>query len=132
MKVCKEVVLPLGFKASGIYCGIKKAKKLDLALLYSTIPAKAAGLFTVNKIPAAPVVFSKNLLRKRKYFRGILINSGNANSFTGKKGFLDAQSIAVSTARSLGLKKDDILVSSTGIIGKALPVGKLSLRCLCL
>ncbi|MFY9402253.1 MAG: bifunctional glutamate N-acetyltransferase/amino-acid acetyltransferase ArgJ [Candidatus Omnitrophota bacterium] len=125
MKVCKEVVLPLGFKASGIYCGIKKAKKLDLALLYSTIPAKAAGLFTVNKIPAAPVVFSKNLLRKRKYFRGILINSGNANSFTGKKGFLDAQSIAVSTARSLGLKKDDILVSSTGIIGKALPVGKI-------
>jgi glutamate N-acetyltransferase / amino-acid N-acetyltransferase len=125
MKVCKEVVLPPGFKASGVSCGIKKTGKLDLALIYSTLPAKAAGLFTVNKIPAAPVVFCKNLLRKNTFFRGVLVNSGNANSFTGKKGLLDAESIAASAARSLGLKKGDILISSTGIIGKVLPVGKI-------
>lgn len=125
MKVYENAILPDGFKASGISCGIKKSGKLDLALIYSSSPAKAAGLFTVNRIPAAPVILCKNLLGKKKTFRGIIVNSGNANSFTGKKGLADAYSTSTSAAGALGLKKGDILVSSTGIIGKALPLGKI-------
>ena len=64
MKIYKKAILPCGFKASGVSCGIKKSGKLDLALLYSSLPAKAAGLFTVNKIPAAPVILCRNFLGK--------------------------------------------------------------------
>jgi len=125
MKIYKEAALPSGFKASGISCGIKRSGKLDLALLYSSLPAKAAGMFTTNKIPAAPVILCRGLLAKGGLFRAIVINSGNANSFTGKKGLKDSLATAVILAQALGVKKESVLVSSTGIIGRRLPEGKI-------
>jgi len=125
MKIYKKAILPKDFKANGIASGIRKLKKLDLALLYSNIPAKASCLFTTNKIQAAPIRVTKQYLKKNKYFQAIIINSGNANCFTGKAGIKDAEEVARTLASILKIKKESILVFSTGIIGKRLPVPKI-------
>ncbi|MDI6606638.1 MAG: bifunctional glutamate N-acetyltransferase/amino-acid acetyltransferase ArgJ, partial [Candidatus Omnitrophota bacterium] len=125
MIVYKRAVLPLGFKASAVACGIKKSGKADLALFYSQLPAKAACLFTTNKFEAAPITVSKGHLKVNKEFRAIIVNSGNANAFTGDAGIRDANNTAESLAESLGIKKESILLSSTGIIGRRLEVGKI-------
>jgi len=125
MKIYKKAILPKGFKASGISCGIKKSGKLDLALFYSNLPAHAACLFTINKIPAAPVILCKSLLKKNNVFKAIIANSGNANCFNGTNGLKDAQATAMALAKTLDIKKESILVSSTGIIGRRLPVEKI-------
>lgn len=122
MKVYNRAILPTGFKANGIACGIKKSKKLDLALFYSAKPAKAACKFTSNKIQAAPVLVCKEYLKANNSFNAIIANSGNANCFTGGAGVKDAESSVKALAKALGTKKENILVASTGIIGKRLPV----------
>jgi len=122
MRIYKKAILPRGFKAFGLSCGIKKSGKPDLALFYSCYPAKAAGLFTTNKIQAAPVLLCRKFLSKKGCFRAIIANSGNANCFTGKKGIEDSLNTAVALADSLGIKKEGVLVSSTGIIARRLPV----------
>ncbi|MDP2302090.1 MAG: bifunctional ornithine acetyltransferase/N-acetylglutamate synthase [Ignavibacteria bacterium] len=78
-----------GFKAAGIFCGIKKQKK-DIALIYSDKPCSAAGTFTLNKVVAAPNVISKNIIKQQGKVRTILVNSGNANACTGAIGFENA------------------------------------------
>jgi glutamate N-acetyltransferase/amino-acid N-acetyltransferase len=125
MKIYKKAILPLGFKASGISCGIKKSGKPDLALFVSQVPAKAAGMFTTNKVLAAPVILCKSLLKNNKIYNAIIVNSGNANCFTGLKGLKDSQDTANILAKALGVRKGSILVSSTGIIGKRLPLDKI-------
>ncbi len=125
MKIYKKAILPAGFSANGIACGIKKSGKPDLALFYSGIPAKAACKFTVNKIPAAPVVLSKKLLGVNKRFQAIIANSGNANAFTGRVGLKDAEEIAARAAASLNICKSSVLSASTGIIGKRMPLAKI-------
>ena len=117
--------MPLGFQANGVASGIKKKGKLDLALFYSKAPAKAACKFTTNKIQAAPLKINKRQLKINKTFQAIIVNSGNANSFTGRLGLMDAEGSAKSLARALGIKKYGVLVNSTGIIGKRLPVAKI-------
>lgn len=118
------VTAPKGFLAAGIFCGIKRYKK-DLALIYSPTPAVAAGLFTQNKVQAAPVIFCKNNLSKSKKFHAIIINSGNANACTGEMGYQNAKSTAELTANELGIKPEEVFVSSTGVIGEQLPMDKL-------
>lgn len=125
MKIYKKAILPVGFKASGISSKIKRSGKPDLALLYSHPPARGAGLFTVNKIQAAPVVLCKKLLAKKGYFRAIIANSGNANCFNAKNGLKDSLDLIRELAKALKVDKNEILVSSTGIIGKRLPVVKI-------
>jgi len=125
MKVSYKAILPLGFKANAVSAGIKRSGKLDLALFYSLFPAKAHALFTTNSIQAAPILVNKNHLRKNKNFKAIIINSGNANCFTGKAGIRDAEDTAITLAKSLRIKKEAVLVNSTGIIGKRLPVKKI-------
>ena len=125
MKIYKKAILPLGFKANGIASGIKKSGKLDLALLYSDIPAKAACQFTINKIQAASIQLNKIHLKKSKRFQAIIVNSGNANCFTGKPGLRDAEETAKELAKALSIKKENILVASTGIIGRRLPLLKI-------
>jgi len=120
MKVYSKAILPKDFKASAVACGIKKTKKLDLALFYSDIPAKAACLFTANKIQAAPIQVCKLHQKQAKSFRAILVNSGNANCFTGQTGLQDAIGTIAVLAKAIGVKKENILVASTGIIGKRL------------
>lgn len=125
MKVYKKAHLPLGFNANGLTCGIKKSGKLDLALFYSQTPARASAKFTTNKIIAAPLIINKERLKKGKYFKAIIVNSGNANCFTAKPGIKDAQAVSSLLSKELCLKNDQILLASTGIIGRRLPVDKI-------
>lgn len=125
MQIYKKAILPKGFKANGVACGIKKSAKLDLALLYSQGPAKASCSFTTNKILAAPILVSQRHLKTNSSFRAIIANSGNANCFTGERGLKDAQETAHVLAKALGTRKEDALLASTGIIGKPLAVEKI-------
>jgi len=125
INIYKKAVLPKDFKANGIASGIRKLKKLDLALFYSRVPAQASCLFTTNKIQAAPIQISKRHLKENKKAQAIIVNSGNANCFTGKPGLRDAEEVTRVLGNALGIKKKSILVSSTGIIGRRLPVHKI-------
>ncbi len=125
MKIYKKAILPIGFQANGIASGIKRSGKLDLALFYSKIPAKAACQFTSNKIQAAPIRINKRYLKKSKDYQAIIVNSGNANCFTGNAGLKDAEETTRILSGALGLRKESVLVASTGIIGKRLPLLKL-------
>jgi len=110
-----------GIKAAGIHCGIKKKKK-DLALIVSDFPSTAAGTFTLNKVKAAPLLVSKDIIEKNKLIKAIMINSGNANACTGEKGYNDAIELKNYCADKLDIDKDEILISSTGVIGEYLNV----------
>jgi glutamate N-acetyltransferase/amino-acid N-acetyltransferase len=118
------VTAPLGFRAGGIYCGIKKSKKRDLALIVSEKLCDAAGTFTTNKVQASCVVVDKEHLRDSKA-QAIIANSGNANCMTGESGFENTRLMAATAARFLKIKKTDVLVGSTGVIGKPLPIKKI-------
>lgn len=106
-------------------CGFKKTKKPDLAVVYSPVPCTYAGVFTTNQIHAACVDEDKSLLKKRKKIRAIVVNSGNANACTGKKGIQAVKQTQIIAARLLKIKPDEILVASTGIIGHALDMEKM-------
>jgi len=111
---------PLGFRAAATAAGIKKtAGALDLALIVSDSPdTSAAGLFTTNRVVAAPVVFSRRSLQETQgRARVIVVNSGNANACTGRVGFRAAQAIARPAARLSGIPWRQVLVASTGVIG---------------
>ncbi len=118
------ITLPRGFKAAGLKCGLKKSKK-DLALLLSEVPARTTALFTTNRIQAAPLKVTKEHLRNG-WAQAVIVNSGNANACTGKKGLEDARLMAKITARSLKIREKNVLVASTGIIGRPLPMNKIS------
>ncbi len=120
------VTAPLGFKASGVSCGIKKGGKKDLALIYSESKALAAGMFTTNKFKAAPVIIDMKHLKTSNNFHAVVANSGSANACTGNKGIKDAEKMATVTADNLGIKKEEVLVASTGVIGKELPIKKIN------
>ena len=113
-----------GFLASGLAAGIKKSGKKDLALLYSEVPAVAAGAFTTNRFQASPVRISKLHLRNKMH-QAIIVNSGNANCANGHAGDRAAVTMADYIARALCLVRREVLVASTGIIGRPLPVEKI-------
>lgn len=118
--------LPLGFLASGLHCGIKKDPSVfDLSLFVSERPATAAGVFTTNLVHGAPVKVSRNRVQKG-IARGVVVNSGNSNACTGDQGISDAEWMTKQVADGLGCSADDILVCSTGVIGRFLPVDKLA------
>ena len=116
--------LPDGFTASGVACGLKPSGNLDLGMLVSDQPAVAAGVFTTNRVQAAPVQLTRRHIR-RGGARAIVVNAGNANACTGKQGYVDARSMAEQAARILQTKKEKVLVNSTGIIGVPLDMQKV-------
>jgi glutamate N-acetyltransferase/amino-acid N-acetyltransferase len=119
------VTTPQGFRAAGVSAGVK-ARGLDLALLVSDRPAAAAAVFTTNLAQAAPVVVSRDHLRRSGGLaRAIVVNSGCANACTGKAGLEVARDMATATARLVGCPDEQVLVSSTGVIGVALDVDKI-------
>jgi len=118
------VTAPCGFEASGVRCGIKRSGP-DLALIYSVAPAAAAGVFTTNRFQAAPVLVTKDRVG-RDPIHGLIVNSGNANACTGAKGYRDAVHMADLTADALGVPRRSVLVCSTGVIGRPLPMTKLA------
>ena len=122
-KIKGGITKPKGFFASAIHSGVKKKNK-DLCLIYSRVAAKAVGCFTANKIKAAPLIVSKKNLKKR-LVKAIIANSGNANCMTGKDGLNDAWKMVKKIASSLSIKPDSVLVASTGVIGKKLPISNI-------
>jgi glutamate N-acetyltransferase / amino-acid N-acetyltransferase len=115
-----------GFKMAAIAAGIKTSGGLDLALIYSETPATAAAVFTQNTFIAAPLIVSKQHLRETGHrVRAVLVNSGNANAATGESGILAARATAEALASHLGCKPNETILSSTGVIGRRLPVEKI-------
>lgn len=125
MKIYKKAILPVGFKANAVVSGIKRSGKLDLALFYSIAPAIASCCFTSNKIQAACIRVSRDHLLRHLACQAIIANSGNANCCTGKSGLSDALAMTQEAARAIGARKENILVASTGIIGKRLELAKI-------
>ena len=117
---------PLGFRTSAVSCGIKnpQSDRLDLALIVSDRPCSSAGTFTTNRVKAAPVRVSQAHLR-RGDLRAIIANSGNANACTGVQGIRDANAMCDAVAAPLGLKRSEIGVASTGVIGLPMPMMRL-------
>ena len=117
---------PRGFLTSAVSCGIKNpdANRLDLALIYSEQPCSSAGTFTTNRVKAAPVKVCQTNLRKGD-LRAIVANSGNANACTGVQGIRDANHMCDAVAKPLGLKRTEIGVCSTGVIGLPMPMMRI-------
>src|SRR6267142_189447 len=115
-----------GFKTAAVAAGIKAGGALDLALICSENPATAAAVFTQNFFIAAPLIITKrHLLASGHQVRAVLVNSGNANAATGEAGIRAAEECVESLARELKCDPRDVLVSSTGVIGRPLPVSKI-------
>lgn len=115
------ITAPQGFLAAGLHAGIKKPGVLDLALVVSVKTGSVAGLFTTNRIVAAPVLLGRRQLRGGSG-RAIFVNSGNANACTGRGGLADAESLAAAVAAELGVDRGTVFVGSTGVIGQPLPM----------
>jgi glutamate N-acetyltransferase / amino-acid N-acetyltransferase len=120
----RGITAPLGFRAAGLHCGIKKAGVLDLALVVSDRSGPIGGVFTTNRVVAAPVALDRLHLR-HGVGRAILINSGNANACTGRPGMAAAQRTAAVVARTLGIPIHEVFIGSTGVIGRPLPVDRI-------
>lgn len=118
----KNSDLPKGFRLYGLRSGISsKPGKKDLALFWSDRPALAAGVFTKNLFSAAPVQYCQKKLKSSSQARAVIINSGCANACTGKQGLADTVWTAKELAAGLALKPTEVLVASTGVIGRHLP-----------
>jgi glutamate N-acetyltransferase / amino-acid N-acetyltransferase len=124
MEEKSKFIVP-GFQAAGIASGIKEDGRKDLALLYSESPAKAAGVFTTNVFKAAPVLLDMERI-KSGTSRAVIINSGNANAATGDEGYQDAVKMARFCAGALQIDEAQVLVASTGVIGRKLPIDKVA------
>ena len=117
------VTAPKGYLAAGIHCGIKK-QKLDLAVIYSTTPAAGAGVFTTNKVKAAPLLVTMDNLA-RGQAQAVVVNAGNANACTGEQGLADAREMINLLAAGLNINPWEVVVTSTGVIGVPLPMDKV-------
>lgn len=113
-----------GFLASGIAAAVKYKDKKDIALIYSTVPATAAGVFTINKVKAAPVLVNMRRVAGGKA-QAVVVNSGNANACNGEQGMTDALTMARTAAEALGISEDYVLVGSTGVIGQPMPMDRV-------
>lgn len=118
--------IPQGFRMTGVRAGIKRDRtREDVTLVVSDVPATAAGVYTTNLVFAAPVAYDRALTPGRG-FRGVVVNSGNANACTGIRGLDDARGMAAAAARLIGASADNVLVLSTGIIGEFLPMATVT------
>jgi len=119
-----DIIECKGFKAAGVAAGLKKNGEQDIGLIFSEVPANAAGVFTKNMVQAAPVLLDKERI-KSGACRAIIVNSGNANCCTGHQGMVDANAMANFVASGLKISEDHVLVASTGVIGESLDIEKI-------
>ncbi len=120
-KINGGICAPLGFTAAGIHCGIKpNSPKKDLALIYSSVPCKAAAVYTTNKVKGAPITVTKAHLEDG-YAQAVIVNSGNANTCNAD-GVQKAEQMCSLAAAELGIAAQDVIVASTGVIGQTLPI----------
>ncbi len=113
-----------GFRASGVAAQIKYKGRNDVALIVADKPCNAAAVFTTNKVAAAPVLYDREIIKHGKV-QAILANSGCANACTGELGLRDARISALTTAGELGINPQEVVVASTGVIGRPLPMDRL-------
>ena len=118
------IASPLGFSADGLHAGFKK-KKLDFGWIVSEVPASVAGVYTTNKVIAAPLLVTKASVQKSQKLQAIVVNSGVANSCTGQQGLDAAYEMQRLTAQKLQIESDLVGLASTGVIGEQLPMDAL-------
>jgi glutamate N-acetyltransferase/amino-acid N-acetyltransferase len=121
--IMENITCP-GFTAAGIAAGLKKNREKDLGLIFSKVPASVAGVFTNNRVQAAPVRLDKERI-KSGLCQAVIVNSGNANCCTGDEGMQNARIMAELAASNLNISENLVLVASTGVIGKPLPIEKI-------
>lgn len=114
-----------GFKAAGIAAGIKYQNRSDMAMIYSEMPCKAAGTFTTNVVKAAPVIWDQQVIEASQSIQAVVINSGIANACTGVEGMNYCKETSLAAAEALNIAPETVLVASTGVIGKQLPIDKI-------
>lgn len=114
-----------GFEAASAAAGIKYQDRMDMALIYSKKPCKTAGTFTTNVVKAAPVLWDRDIVVSRQKSQAVIINSGIANACTGSQGWTYCEETANEAASILRIKATGVLVGSTGVIGKQLPIEKI-------
>ena len=124
-KINGGVTAPKGILASGINPGIKNQTKKDMAMVFSSTPCAAAGVFTTNLVKAAPVKWDKEIVTTSPYVQAVVVNSGIANACTGAEGLGYCADTAAEAAAALNIPKTAVLVASTGVIGKQLPIDKI-------
>ena len=115
-----------GFEAAGVEAAIKYQNRKDMAMVYSTAPCTAAGVFTSNVVKAAPVLWDKEVVSHSPSVQAVIVNSGIANACTGKQGYDCCKKTAQKAAQVLGISEDAVIVASTGVIGWQLPVDKIA------
>lgn len=124
-KINGGITAPKGFLASGLNAGIKNQTKKDMAMVFSSTPCAAAGVFTSNLVKAAPVKWDKEIVTTSPYVQAVVVNSGIANACTGAEGLGYCADTAAEAAAALNIPKTAVLVASTGVIGKQLPIDKI-------
>ena len=124
-KINGGVTAPKGFLASGLNAGIKNQTKKDMAMVFSSTPCAAAGVFTTNLVKAAPVKWDKEIVTTSPYVQAVVVNSCIANACTGAEGLGYCADTAAEAAAALNIPKTAVLVASTGVIGKQLPIDKI-------
>ena len=115
-----------GFEAASTAAGIKYKDRTDMALVYSQVPCVAAGTFTTNVVKAAPVKWDQQVVKSGAKAQAIIVNSGIANACTGAEGFGYCKDTADAAAAALGVAADGVMIGSTGVIGKQIPIDKLT------
>ncbi len=114
-----------GFEAAGVEAGIKYKNRMDMALVYSQTPCKAAGTFTTNVVKAAPVKWDQKIVYENGTAQAVIINAGVANACTGEEGYGYCLDTAKAAAKVFGIPEEAVLVASTGVIGMQLPMNKI-------
>lgn len=114
-----------GFEAAGVEAGIKYKNRMDMALVYSQTPCKAAGTFTTNVVKAAPVKWDYKVVHESEYAQAVIINAGVANACTGAEGYGCCLDTAKAAAKAFSIPEESVLVASTGVIGMQLPMDKI-------
>ncbi len=115
-----------GFRAAGIHCGLKRDDRKDMAVVVSDTPCQVVGVFTTNRVKAAPVLYDQALLAHSDAIaRAVVVNTGSANACTGEPGLAAARQTAEHAAQALGCAVDEVLVLSTGVIGLPLPMDRI-------
>lgn len=124
-KIAGGVTAAKGYEAAATAAGIKYKDRTDMAMIYSQAPCVAAGTFTTNVVKAAPVKWDQQVVKAGKAVQAIVVNSGIANACTGLEGFGYCEDTAEAAAEVLGISKEGVLLGSTGVIGKQMPIDKL-------
>ena len=124
-KISGGVTAAKGFKAASTAAGIKYKDRKDMAMIYSEAPCRSAGTFTTNVVKAAPVKWDKNQVTGGAAAHAVVINAGIANACTGEEGMEYCSRTAATAAQVLGIPQEGVLVASTGVIGKQLPMDRI-------